>query len=202
MIEKHCNTCGQTKSVELFAKDKRRKNGIGSECKACVVVRAKKWVDANKSKHYEHVEKWRLQNIEKVAIARRIYVKRNKDLINKRAKIFRLANPEYYLKRAKEYAKKNPEKIKENNAKRRALRRDLMGEVSKNITAKLKHLQQNKCPCCGEKLGDKYHLDHIIPLSLGGRHEDANLQLLKASCNQKKYNKHPIDFMQEKGFLL
>ena len=202
MTEKHCNICGQKKSVELFAKDKRRKSGIGSECKACVVARAKKWVEANRAKHYANVEKWKLQNKEKIAIYRREYAIQNKDFLKQKAKEFRLANPEYYLKRSKDYAKKNPDKVNARNAKRRAIRRSLSGYVSKNIIAKLKILQQNKCPCCSKDLGDKYHLDHIIPLSLGGLHEDANLQLLRSSCNQKKYNKHPIDFMQEKGFLL
>jgi 5-methylcytosine-specific restriction endonuclease McrA len=32
-------------------------------------------------------------------------------------------------------------------------------------------------------------LDHIVPVSLGGDHSEANLQLAHFSCNSKKRNK-------------
>ena len=41
-----------------------------------------------------------------------------------------------------------------------------------------------------------------MPLALGGKHEDENLQLLCATCNLSKGAKHPIAFMQSKGRLL
>jgi hypothetical protein len=41
-----------------------------------------------------------------------------------------------------------------------------------------------------------------MPLALGGSNTDDNMQLLRAICNYHKYTKHPIDFMQSKGFLL
>jgi 5-methylcytosine-specific restriction endonuclease McrA len=53
-----------------------------------------------------------------------------------------------------------------------------------------------------QPLGDNYHLDHITPITLGGSNTDDNMQLLRQRCNNQKYNKHPIDFMQSRGFLL
>lgn len=55
------------------------------------------------------------------------------------------------------------------------------------------------CRCC---IRLKFHLDHIVALASGGLHEVTNLQLLCPRCNAKKGKKHPIDFMQSKGFLL
>lgn len=45
-------------------------------------------------------------------------------------------------------------------------------------------------------------MDHIVPLALGGSNTDGNIQLLRATCNQQKHAKHPVVFMQERGFLL
>lgn len=42
----------------------------------------------------------------------------------------------------------------------------------------------------------------IVPLALGGTNTDGNMQLLRSTCNQKKHAKHPVDFMQQRGFLL
>ena len=71
-----------------------------------------------------------------------------------------------------------------------------------DIVEKLLKLQKGKCPCCSLPLGDDFHLDHKMPLALGGDHVDDNMQLLKARCNMQKRASNPIDFMQSRGFLL
>ena len=99
------------------------------------------------------------------------------------------------------WAKRNVGLVKEKTARRRAVIKS-SGSLSKGIVAKLHKLQRGRCACCGERLGDEYHLDHILPLARGGTNTDDNVQLLTAQCNLKKHAKHPIDYMQEKGLLL
>ena len=41
-----------------------------------------------------------------------------------------------------------------------------------------------------------------MPIALGGKNVDDNVQLLCAACNLSKQAKHPVDFMQQRGFLL
>lgn len=52
----------------------------------------------------------------------------------------------------------------------------------------LRTLQCNRCAHCGATLVDKVnaHLDHIVPVKRGGRHERGNLQWLCLRCNIAK----------------
>lgn len=65
--------------------------------------------------------------------------------------------------------------------------------------------KNGKCKACSKashSVGDNYHLDHIMPLALGGPNTDDNIQLLRQRCNNQKSKKHPVDFMQSRGNLL
>ncbi|MDH6107235.1 HNH endonuclease, partial [Anabaenopsis tanganyikae CS-531] len=48
--------------------------------------------------------------------------------------------------------------------------------------------QKGKCPECGHYFrdGDVMEVDHILPLSKGGKDEYKNLQLLHRHCHDKK----------------
>ena len=41
-----------------------------------------------------------------------------------------------------------------------------------------------KCRLCGS--GDRLELDHIVPFSRGGKHDESNFQTLCKPCNRKK----------------
>lgn len=100
------------------------------------------------------------------------------------------------------WAKANPEALRIKEQNRRALKSASGGKLSKGLAEKLFKLQRGKCPCCAKPLGDDYHLDHKIPLALGGTNTDDNMQLLTAACNLQKGSKPPEAFMQSRGFLL
>lgn len=63
-------------------------------------------------------------------------------------------------------------------------------------------LQKWRCAVCRTDLKLGKHLDHVIPLAAGGRHEVGNFQWLCPDCNLAKSAKHPVEFMQSRGFLL
>lgn len=123
---------------------------------------------------------------------------------------FRAANPIRYREYAVAWAAKNKLRVKENKRRWREANRDKDRADKRErhiikralITSKLLVLQKGKCPCCGLPLGDDFHIDHIMPIALGGKNIESNMQLLRSACNQQKHAKHPIRFMQERGFLL
>jgi 5-methylcytosine-specific restriction endonuclease McrA len=85
---------------------------------------------------------------------------------------------------------------------RNAKKRGNGGTLSRGLSEKLFKLQGGKCACCALPLGKNFHLDHIMPIALGGPNIDSNIQLLRPRCNIQKKAKHPVDFMQSRGFLL
>ena len=80
--------------------------------------------------------------------------------------------------------------------------REAGGKLSVDLPNRLQQLQKNQCACCKQSLKSGYHLDHVIALAKGGENIDSNIQLLCKMCNCKKSTKHPVDFMQENGYLL
>lgn len=61
--------------------------------------------------------------------------------------------------------------------------------------------QNGLCAYCQKELRNKYHRDHIEPLSRGGTNGIENIQLLCPACNLAKWAKDPVVFMRERGFL-
>lgn len=76
------------------------------------------------------------------------------------------------------------------------------GRITPSRIIDLFLLQRGKCPYCKKKLDNSFHIDHIMPISLGGENIDSNIQLLDLACNYAKRAKHPIVFANEIGLLL
>jgi 5-methylcytosine-specific restriction endonuclease McrA len=152
------------------------------------------WVLANPERN----KIYRSANLEKIAVYQKAYYASNQEKLCKKTKNWKKNNPH----KVKSWLKSNPEVARLHNQNYRAKKRINGGILSKGFSAKLFKLQKGKCPCCHQPLGENYHLDHIVPLALGGSNTDDNIQLLRQKCNQQKHAKHPIDFMQQRGFLL
>jgi hypothetical protein len=65
------------------------------------------------------------------------------------------------------------------------------GAHSKQDVAEIRVRQGDTCAYCGVNLEGSGHVDHIIPLSLGGSNGKENIQLACRSCNLVKGSSHP-----------
>ena len=54
MPTKRCTTCGRTKPVTLFFKDKKGKHGVGSRCKPCFAKYFRKFYKKHKARYHQH----------------------------------------------------------------------------------------------------------------------------------------------------
>lgn len=165
--------------------------------------RARRWREANREavRQYMRAHSSTPEAKEK----RRIYTAANREAIQSMARMWNRRNKDKIKPMSREYRsawnERNKNKLRVYQANRRA-RSQTTGKLSQGLANRLLRLQRGKCACCGKELGSDYHMDHIIPLARGGANTDDNIQLLRAACNLQKNAKHPIDFMQERGYLL
>lgn len=87
---------------------------------------------------------------------------------------------------------------------RRARKRESGGSFSKQDVQNLYKKQKSRCAGCRRKVSQngKCHIDHIMPLCLGGGNGVRNIQLLCQECNLRKGGKHPLEWARENGWLV
>lgn len=166
-----CKSCNEWKSFEEFPKHKRMKFGIDTTCKKCTRERADKHYLDNIEKKKEYQKQYYLENIEERREYKRSHYKEHKEELK-----------EWF----KEY-EKDPRRVLTRSVSR-AKRRSKIKEFDTDITAEfLTNLweETNTCEICGKELNDKKkaHLDHTIPLSVGGEHMTYNVRYVCADCN-------------------
>ena len=186
-------------------------------CKPCINSRSAAWNATNPEKKRATGIAYRLENSEKYKAAKAARYANNREQVNAAHAVYRaknkdkakLASAAWYSanrKRVKTlsdaWRAANPEARRTYKQNRRSRKVENGGILSSGLSLKLFALQRGKCACCKQPLGEKYDLDHIMPLALGGPNTDDNIQLLRRECNRKKSAKHPVQYMQEKGFLL
>lgn len=164
---------------------------------------AAKWAAANPDKLKSKGVKYRAEYPERVRAARAKWNAANTEKRRADVDKWQAANPEKVKASSAKWAAANREALRIRDQNRRARELEAGGNLSKGLVERLFKLQRGKCACgCKQQLGDDYHRDHILPLALGGTNTDDNVQLLRATCNLQKHAKHPVDFMQGRGFLI
>lgn len=161
-----------------------------------------RWYAENAERLRAKTKQWRLNNPEKAKALDAEQYHKNKEKNRLRCIEYREKNRDKIKARQSRYTREHLAEARAKNHNRRVRKMQNGGKLSRDIFDRLFRLQKGKCVCCGQPLGKRPHLDHILPLALGGKNEDSNVQLLTAHCNAQKFTKHPIDFMQSRGFLL
>lgn len=182
---------------------------------------ARRYREKNRAKILDSARIYYAENSESIKSKTSEYYYANNDSALEKAKIYRTENAEsiaenksiYYQNnkkaaraRAREWEVKNPEKAAAIARNKRARRRGAEGSHSKKDVDFILEMQNRLCANCGTKLfrsGKKmFHVDHVMPLALGGSNWPSNLQCLCPQCNTRKGAKHPDEWAKENGRLL
>ena len=98
-------------------------------------------------------------------------------------KAYREANKD----RTKAHYEANKDRYNAYSAKRKALKIPaLLPTTDKELIKKLYEQRAEM----SEKHGEQYHVDHIIPLSIGGAHHQDNMRVITAKENLEKNDKY------------
>jgi len=192
---KYCNSCKSWKSIEMYSKDRRKKDGLMVYCKECMNQRNKEYRENNKEKiragkiryretHKEKIKEYhsRKETKERINAYNNKYIKERyrKDEVYRYKLVIR-ANILASVKQHKFIQKGNLEKI-----------------IGCDIDCFINYLRNTYQDNYGKTLtdNDNVQIDHIIPLATAETIDEVNklcyytnLQLLKTHDNQVKGQK-------------
>ena len=147
--------------------------GVHPECKACFLER-------DRARRARDREKIRERDRERY--------RANPEPKKKRARAHYAANREAEIVKRREHYAANKETYAAYSAARKALKRGV--ERQPYPRREIYDRDGGKCRICNAELPyapNAFHLDHIVPLSLGGPDTPANLQLTCPGCNRTKW---------------
>ena len=81
-----------------------------------------------------------------------------------------------------------------NEASRRARKENAPGSYSSSDVIKQYEAQRGLCWWCSQPVQEKYHIDHVIPLSRGGSNNPGNIVIACPTCNISKSDKLPQEW--------
>lgn len=218
---KPCSRCKKTLPSKSFGIKLSSKTGLTAECKQCRsdsrkqkrlndaeylqnerAVRRKGY-HKNKDQINKRVKEKYFANHEAILRERREYWSKNSDKLNRRRRESYKDNPEPFVRSNLKWRSNNPEKVraiaKSKKATRRTVERNAQGSLSPKEWLSVIEKYGNHCLKC--KSTNKITMDHIVPLSKGGRNSIENVQPLCVSCNSRKRTK-TIDYRPDTSCLI
>jgi 5-methylcytosine-specific restriction endonuclease McrA len=219
IITKFCPKCSRNLPASAFSKSKR--DGLQSQCRACkkanyIANREKRNEQsranyaANREKRKEQMKvyqksnpeigkasnaRYRAKNRDKILVKGKEYREKNRLRLREEARERYASDREKYQSRNKAWKKANPDKLKAQDFRRRA--RMSGGTLT---ASEIKAIVAQDCFWCGTDCAQDYHLDHIVPLSKGGRNSRCNIAVSCPSCNLQKGSKDLSDWLSEIGW--
>lgn len=207
MTNKVCYVCKVEKPLEEFVKNKAQKDGHHNACRPCKKVSDKLYRDNNKEKvsagkrkcylekrehYYEKTKEWVKNNPEARKRIVSTHYSKNQEAILEKQSVYRSENRELCNSRIKSWSERNPDKLRAKDARRRSQELKAqpvwLSDKQKQEIDDIYKLARD----CELVSGEKYHVDHIVPLQgkvVCGLHVPWNLQVLPASVNIGKSNK-------------
>ncbi len=186
---KICTKCGEWHSVEKFRHRLLSRDGYNSICRLCENENARRWRKNNSDRIAELNRGYYEENREERKIYHRQYRQEHQDYFREKMQEFREENPSYHREYMREWGRAFPDKVQEKDNKRRALKHNAGPSFTAKEWNALKRQYNYTCLRCGRKEPEiTLTVDHIVPLSQGGKNTIDNIQPLCKPCNSAKHD--------------
>jgi 5-methylcytosine-specific restriction endonuclease McrA len=179
-LEKICTMCKTIKPIGEFSINSGR---VYPHCLECGKVKANEQYRKNILKDPGYNLKYRHY--------RKNYRQEKKEYFSEYAKSYYQENKKKVKDSVKKWKRENYDKVQEMRQRRRGL------EINNAEPIDTTKIKKSNCYYCGKRLNNKYHIDHIVPLSAGGANMYYNLCACCPKCNMSKHAKSANDFIKE-----
>ena len=191
---KRCPTCEEVKATAEFYCKRSRPDGLDSQCKSCVKAYSRSYGRDHREQRKEAWSAYYAENSDRLNASTRARYHEIKGDFLPALSTYRMENRAHFREIEKRWADANREKIRTKNNAYSERFRSAAGQHSKRDLERILQDQDWKCKYCRKSLLDGKHLDHWMPLSLGGSNDPSNLQYLCVRCSTRKGAKHPVEF--------
>lgn len=205
--KKRCSRCRGWRALASYSKNRRRVDGLNPHCKPCV----RAYYVRNRKRTLRRVARYQRRNAKRYRAYLRSYYRRNRVRWSaiaktpKRRAYMRLYLRAYYLanadrlrRAARALYRKHPSRYRAYGATRRARLAAVPGRFTATDIVQLHRRQRGRCLYCGDRLGDRYQVDHKIPLArpeLKPTNWPTNLALACEPCNKSKRTRTAEEFL-------
>ncbi|HEV2249611.1 MAG TPA: HNH endonuclease [Candidatus Limnocylindria bacterium] len=173
---KKCSRCAGLKPLGAFHRQAASRDGRAPACKDCTKKYAKERYWRNPERRRAESKRYRDAHPEKRRQWQRAYNARHRQEISERFAA---------MGWRKRWAALHPEKRRANEAKRRAQRHRT--QIERVDYESIYERDGGVCYLCNGVVTSRYmEFDHVVPLSRGGAHTEANIALVHAMCNRRK----------------
>lgn len=190
---KRCSKCGEWRgnSSLLFLivnKQKRCKGwrGLDNVCRQCRSTQNKQYREKNRASYTSYKQEYYRKNKAHILQASRRYRNSNNDAVCSRSRL-----------RWQQYSKtlRGLLSIAVSARNRKARKCAAQGSHTSADIRRQYEKQGGKCFYCSVEVGNKYHVDHVMPLSRGGTNNPENLVIACPTCNLRKNKKTAEEFL-------
>lgn len=186
---KTCGACKTTKPSPEFTGDVYQTDGLSKSCRQCQATYYTNNKERILGNNMRSQQKYRAKsNLRKMT-----WAIKNKLKVRKTNQLYYQKNIDKIIEYNRKWAKEHVLAVRNKGHRYRARKRNnTIQYFSRQQLEQRMSVFGFMCAYCG---GDFNHIDHVIPISKGGRHCLSNLRPACQSCNQRKHNRSLAEFL-------